>query len=517
MYFTLTRFGFSKSIFFFCIFCSVITEGQIDQVNRVEIPLLAGESNYFKVAVFKEKGLVLYKTLLEPEANYIELQKLDTALKEQWKGFITINKNLSFVKAKTKESLLVFLFRNRNAINGNYQAIIVNESKGGYITYDIDNAIPFNSTDFEVTGNSLIIGGYLNLRPIMLHYSLITKKTKVLPGYFNEQGEITQVKTYPNGEFDIMVRARNNEKRKSLWLRSYDADGNLLNTTTVASERNKNFLHGKSVRLSNGKQLLAGTYGRYSEYSQGIFLALIDSPAKPIINYYPYSDLKHFFGFMKARREDRIKKRIERRKAKGQRIKFNYKFVLHDLIPAGNQVILTAESYFPRYTYATYSPRSNFLPTLGTNPYQINNQSYRGDYIFDGFQYTHAVVLGFDRNATLLWDNSFEINDINNMQLEQFVKVVPQQKQANLYYLFENTLRTKIIQDSTVLEPKKSTLIKALNPLEESVKKDGEANALELWYDDYFIASGVQKLRNSKQGRFSPERRVFYLNKIKHN
>ncbi len=515
MYFILIKFRFSKSIFFLCLVFSISSHGQVEQVNRIELPLLPGESNYFKVVGLKEKGLVLYRTLAGPDNNYIELQKFDSTFKEQWKGFITIDKSLLFFKAKTKERFLVFLFRNRNS--SNYQAVTVDESKGGYTIYDITNAIPFNPTEFEVSGNSIIIAGYLNLRPIVIHYHLITKKTKLLPGYFNEQGELTQLKTYPDGGFDVIVRARNNEKRKSLWLRSYDAEGNPIATTTLAPDRNKNFIHGKSTRLADGRQVLAGTYGRYSEYSQGLFFAIVDSGGKPTINYYPYSDLHHFFGFMKAKREARIKQRIEKRKAKGQRIKFSYKFILHDLMANGNDFILTAESYFPRYTYPTYGSRNSYIPTLGGNPYLTNNQGYRGDYVFDGFQYTHAIIVGFDRKAHLVWDNSFEINDIKNMQLEQFVKVQPHQNATTLFYMFENTIRSKIIQDSTVLEPKKSTQIKVTNPQEEGFKKDGEANTLEYWYNDYLIASGVQKLRKSKQGRYTPERRVFYLNKVKHH
>jgi hypothetical protein len=515
MYFTSIKSGWSNLVF--CIFFLGIRPSlaQINQVARIELPLLATETEYPKIATFKEKGIILYRTLLAPDANYVELQKLDTALKEQWKGAIMLDRKSSFFRAKTKEGFLVFLYWNKNSVTSNYQVLVVNEAKGSYGTYDINNAIPFNPTDFDVTGNSLIIGGYFNLRPIVLHFSFITKTTKVLPGYFNEPGEITELKTYINGSFDIIVRVKTAAKGKSLWLRNYDKEANLKSTIVLNSESRKNFIHGKSIQLENGNQLIAGTYGRNTEYARGLFFAVADSTGRSKVNYYNFSELKKFFSFLRTRKEVRIRERITRRASKGKQTKFSYRLILHDLIPYKNHFLLVAESYYPRYSYPTYSNRNVYNSAFTFNPYLNSNSTYRGDYVFDGFQYTHAVVAGFNRRANLLWDNSLEINDIKNMQLEQHVKVLPTENGADLVYLFENILHTKVIKDSLVIAPKKSIPIQLSNDEEEAAKKDGAANFLAYWYDDYLIASGVQRLRNKKLGRFAVERRVFYINKVK--
>jgi hypothetical protein len=488
---------------------------QISQIKRIEIPLSPIETVYPKIATFKEKGILLYRTLLSSDANYIEFQKLDTALTQRWQGAITLDRSLSFITAKTREEFLVLLYWNKNSTNNDYEVVIVNHTNGNYSTYSIKNVIAFNPTDFDVTGNSVIIGGYLNFRPIVLHYSFVSKTIKVLPGYFNEPGEISQLKAYVNGSFDIIVRVPNAAKGKSLWLRSYNADGNLASAIVLNPERHKNFIHGKSVRLNNGNQLIAGTYGRNTEYSRGFFFAVADSTGRSKVNYYNFSEFKKFFSFMRIRKENRIKGRIARRTSKGKQAKFSYKLVLHDLIPYQNHFMLVAESYYPRYSYPTYSNRNFYNSAMGFNPYLNQNPTYRGDYVFDGFVYTHAAIAGFNRSATLLWDNSFEINDIKNMQLEQYVQVIPKENKIDLAYLFENTLHTKTIEDSLVIAPKKIIPIQQNNAEEDSPKKDGEANFLTYWYDEYLIASGVQRLRNKALGRFAVERRVFYINKVK--
>jgi gamma-glutamylcyclotransferase (GGCT)/AIG2-like uncharacterized protein YtfP len=133
---------------------------------------------------------------------------------------------------------------------------------------------------------------------------------------------------------------------------------------------------------------------------------------------------------MKARREKRVKEKIERRRIKGKKIKFNYRVLVQELIPFGNQYILLGEAFYTHYTY----------------PGNVQ--------VFDGYQYTHAVVIGFDKNGKLMWDNSFEINDVKTYALEQYVKIYPQKEGIILLYLYENTIRSKIISGSDVLEGK---------------------------------------------------------------
>jgi hypothetical protein len=65
---------------------------------------------------------------------------------------------------------------------------------------------------------------------------------------------------------------------------------------------------------------------------------------------------------------------------------------------------------------------------------------------FEGYKYTHAVVFGFDRRGRLIWDNSFEINDVTSYTLDQFVHVSLSDEEMALLYMYENEIRTKVIE-----------------------------------------------------------------------
>jgi hypothetical protein len=121
--------------------------------------------------------------------------------------------------------------------------------------------------------------------------------------------------------------------------------------------------------------------------------------------------------------------------------------------------------------------------------------------------------MGFDDDANLIWDNSFEINDVKTFTLEQFVKLEVLPDRLALMYLFENHIRTKIIQDDRVLEGK--TVDPIITFRDNDVVKDdrNDKNKLEYWYNNYLYAYGVQDIVSSTRDA-SLKRRVFFINKV---
>lgn len=500
-----------SAILFFLMVGVDLLPAQIVQSGRLELAMESGETEKLKAASLGNNGLILYRRLAGKKDDQLELIKIDTALKETWKGYITLGKNVGLLRVQHTDELFFLLFRDRSFIGGDFQIVGVNHRNGAYVLYTIKNLIPFNPSEFLITKQGALIGGYFNYRPIILYYNFKQQRSKVLPGFFNEPGELDQLKSYPDGSVDIIVSAKNYEKRRSLWIRNYDSLGDLIKTTILKPEERKNLIFGRSVKLPNGEQIVAGVYGRFSDYSRGIFVAGINPVGEYAIVYYNFAQLQNFFSYMKARRQKRIKDRIERKTIRGKKVKFNYRFIIHDIIPYQNQFIMTGEAFYPHYIYPTqmfsgyrYNPTSVAMPGSYFNP------RLRNDVIFDGYQYTHAVVIGFDNNGKVRWDNSFEINDVKTMQLEQFVKIKPEKDRIILMYLFQNTLRAKIIHDAEVLEGKTQDPMKTNFNNETEDIQGLENEQLDYWYDGYFFAYGVQRLKQ-ESGR---ARRVFFINKI---
>ena len=134
--------------------------------------------------------------------------------------------------------------------------------------------------------------------------------------------------------------------------------------------------------------------------------------------------------------------------------------------------------------------------------------------MFDGYRYTHAVIMGFDKQGNLLWDNSFEINDVISFELEQFVQASIKDNPISLIYVFDNQIRSKVVQGNDVLEGKELVDIK-LQFSEDQVVKDGTIiHGLDPWYDNVFYTYGTQKIRNQVTGGSELTREVYFINKV---
>lgn len=128
--------------------------------------------------------------------------------------------------------------------------------------------------------------------------------------------------------------------------------------------------------------------------------------------------------------------------------------------------------------------------------------------IFDGFQYTHSVIIGFDKNANLLWDNSFEINGVKSFKLEQFVKILHGKDHVTLSYVFENLIRSKIVKENELFDGTIQDQIK-LNDGSEIVKNSTLGVKLEYWYKNHLFVYGIQQVKRGDQIS-----KVFFINKL---
>jgi len=495
-----------------CLLLPLISaHGQVAQSSRFEITMPDAHSRPYAIANLGTEGLMIYGSVIADGEEAIELVRLDSSLTERWRGYVKLEQRSMILMVQTIEGRALFLMKDRFSKTADFTLIVVFTDHGSYTSHSIPSQIPFNPTHFLVTGSSVLIGGYFNYRPLVLHYNFSSGKSRILPGFFNEPGELDQLTANPDGTFDVVVCAKNFDRKKSLWIRNYDVQGDLVKSVVLSPTDDKHLIFGRVVRSPGGGQMVCGVYGRHIEYSRGLFLATIDEYGEYNTKYYNYAELHHFFNYMKAKREKRVKERIERRKIKGKKMKFNYRIMVNDVVPYGDQYIMLGEAFYPHYSYSnkTYAGAAFSSRTYGT-------PMSRGDLVFDGFQYTHAVVVGFDKTGRLIWDNSFEINDVRTFQLKQYVKIAPDNERIVLLYLFENVIRSKIIKEKEIVEGKTFDELK-MKFMDDVVKaRDTESSDLEHWYGSVFYASGIQQVRNAHSSGVQLNRRVYFVNKIEY-
>jgi hypothetical protein len=352
---------------------------QFEQVDQLEIPVQS-DHDYFEIASTEAEGLILYRLLSSFRSNHLEIIHVDTAFNQKWSGSLEVDKGLNLTNQHADKNFLSLLFQPKDFSNRNFELINIDLENGTYTQFGIRNWIPFLPTHFETTENGVLIGGYFVKVPIVIFFNTSTHQSKILPGLFNEPGELTQIKVNEDGGFNVLISAKNFNKQHTIWIKNYDQNGN-INSNVMLNPGETSLLFGRTIKTDSDDNIIAGVYGgKNTEYSRGIFVARINKAGDQEINYYNFGDLENFFSYMKAKREKRIKDRIARKKIKRKKVKFSYRFLVHELVSYNNQLIMLGEAFYPKYR--TVDGVGNFIYGRSSG------------VVFVGSQYTRAVVLG---------------------------------------------------------------------------------------------------------------------------
>jgi len=81
-------------------------------------------------------------------------------------------------------------------------------------------------------------------------------------------------------------------------------------------------------------------------------------------------------------------------------------------------------------------------------------------------------------------------------------------------YAIDNTIRTKEIVQSAMIEEEGFESIRLKYPSDEVKKENRDIEGLKEWYDNTLYVFGTQRIKNSKDSNITLNRRVFYINKV---
>jgi len=485
------------------------TSTLINQPNRVEFDLADYGMSYHVIGGEYDGLLVVQETENRAEDGYNwSFYSLDTTLSERWTRILSIGYDSHLLGTEYHDGKYYLLF---NASRYHSEDLILYEidaETGDHEKMEINTVFPVQLTFFEVLGSNVIFGGYTNYRPVLLTFDLEEKKPRVVPGFYDNNSDIIDIIIDDDAEmFTVIQQERMRNRKYTIRTKTFTSSGDIIQSNFVQPGEKKNLIDGASTTFYGGFQYVAGTYSKKAtQYSKGLYLAKFVNGRQQFVKYHDYSDLDNFFGFMNDRREQRIKDRIARKKSKGKKAQFSYRLVVHDMIQRDGQYLLIAEAYYPRYS--TYSSGFYNYGWGGSSRYNPN---------FMGYKYTHAVVVAFDRNGNIIWDNSFEVNDVESYSLDEFVVVSNYDDKTVLMYLEENEIRSKVIQGNEIIEGKTFSPVKLAFTEDEVKNRNPEVEGLKPWFGRTMYAFGEQRIRNEAGAGGRINRMVFYINKIQYH
>jgi len=519
--------------------------------NRIEIPVKSSDAAIFNIPL-GEKGVVI---LTQTSKTQFTIAKLDINFNQNWTLTGNVDANLDYVTHSFDGQYLHLLF-SRFKSNA-YSVFRIKLTDGKFEKYQIYSVDKMEISNFKVLNKSVFIGGIINSQPMVLFTNLAQKSTRILPSVVKGQSEIQSMDLDTAQQLiNITYTSGNKPKNYQLIVRSFDEEGNQYNQIVMEPNEEYAMMNAKSNQINDSLQVVVGTYGHKNTIgsnkgptSQGIYFNSFLDGNLQNSKFYSFTKFRNFFNFLGEKQKVKQEKKIKSKEDKGEDLRLDYRLIVHDIIKEKDTYYVIAESFYADYKnynsafnpygtlyggytipgyalspfsfyspwsslynpyrwgygyYGLYSPFSSYYSPWGYRGYGY----YGNQQQFDGWVYTHAVIVAFDSEGNLLWDKSIDLNESKEEKLTEKVKASIQNEQIILSFASNDQIISKIISLDGSQEKEEA---KKMEVMEEGDKvKKSSKTQLNYWYGNYFIANGFQTISNDEEGR----RSVFYLNKV---
>ncbi len=522
---------------------------------RIEIPAPNASDPFNYVTAGRNGVCIFYPTINETGKDSISWSFImtDEKLKEAWRQQVPLHEDVTYLKSLSTTDAIYILFHDtkRNK-DGNIFVFVISPlkkeitefrgmipDKAEVVDFDIWNAYAFIGYNNR-KGQPGIIGLSLG-KEANRSYEITAEKDALLLDIAVDTIRREIFATY---------KIQTSSSRNHLFVNRYNSPGALINTYDFSGQvERRNFNSAQFIPLGEGNGLVAGTYGfntsstrrqydyydnyynnyyynyyspyylRQSNYnanddktpvSDGYFTASVTNGVAGNVNYFNFSGFNNAFKYITNVNALRVKVRSSRKTDKSNDVEpteniddndrtLNLRLLTHDVLINKGEFVITAEAYSPEYhtnTQMSYDYYGRAFPT-----------SYQ---IFDGFRYSHAFVAGFDSSGAMLWNNGMEMRDILTKYLNRKLNCLFDNEETTLFYNANNKIAFKTIKGNTIVE---NTSYTTLPPIRGTDKHlDEYLGTIEHWYDDFFIATGYETIRNNYLE--TNKRNVFYISKM---
>ena len=123
-----------------------------------------------------------------------------------------------------------------------------------------------------------------------------------------------------------------------------------------------------------------------------------------------------------------------------------------------------------------------------------------------------TVLVSFDGNGQVKWDQSIKVEDINLPGVEQISDFTVTNEKAFLIYKKESELKVKTVVLSDDASTELTENVKTLEDADVIRSEKESENGVRHWYKNTFYVWGYQTIKNAT--REDRVRDVFYINRV---
>ena len=482
----------------------------IEQKERIEFEFKFLDRNYWTIK--NDKNLIVISDFETGDKLIWKIKFLDQSFNIYREEELSLDRSYRLIDHYKNDDKILILFKKNYSSDKEYKIIIIHNNNEKIEDYQINSPFSFRVKKIISIQENIILSGksYQN-KSIVVLYKTYTNQLKILSGFYKSNQEILDLKIDSDSkDFKVIYLYNDLNNGSFLISKKFSKSGDEISELKI-NLRSYSIISGKFYEINDKEFVVIGTYGkRRSKYSRGLFFYRYINNIKKEIKYFEYSDLNNFFYYLKDKKERKIKEKINKKSVSNKKIKLSYNLILDDIIKNKSEFLISGESYFEEYNDRGFNSTITFY-----NSYS-GNYDLALDPNFAGFNHTHSIIVGFNIDGDLLWDNQIEINDVNSIEEKKYTNIDLNYNTDNLalIYFHKGVLNVKLInRDKNIIEKKSYNI---LSKNESDVIWDSEKimEGFEHWYDNFYLAYGIQKIKNSKDSDTKLNRRVFYINKI---
>ena len=467
------------------LLCSTVSRAQV--TARVEFPYREYKDTY--TTPMGEYGVLeqMFDKKTQDDKRWFKIQHYNTNLKLVATDSMLISKDMELYTCESDREICYSILRESDdsflivAYNTNTHKTNVIEGeythKGSMRSLCIENGyLVFSSTQKKIERI-----GIVNLKNGDTKYSDIH-----IDGVRDKKIFILE-NTIIDGEINSLVKVEEN-----VYLMRFGLDGSIHNRILLTKDM-KEYICNASVSKSGGKYFLSGTYTNKKEgMAQGIYFAQLEGDKFKFIKFYNFLNLKNFTEYMSSKKKAKVERRKEKAEKNGKEYSLNYHIASHKIMSENGYYYYLGEAYYPTYT----TTRDGFGGVYAT---------------FNGYFYTHAVLVKFDNQGNIVWDNCFKMEPREKpFYVKIFVSASLKGNNVSTVFTDGKRLTSKLFRnsDGEVVKDRNTEILETIGD-GESIKRARYTDSMH-WYDENFIVHGNQTVKNSKTNE---RRRVRYISK----
>ena len=449
---------------------------------------LTPNSDYSKFTVWPLPDSTVVALVQEPRyrrnLDPFSLVKFNNSLVVAWQFPLDLPEGSKFLSGRVSRNTCYFLFQGEKYNDLVLARVNLKQPKPQFTRHTLPEGMTFRLTDFQELKGKLFLTGLQNDRLVGLHLDPSQEYLIKLPAIYDQASALTEFFADTVTQRMEFILAESNGLKSRLQTKRLGPDGRLYSTNFLQNP-DRSFL---SARLSPGdssRKLIMGTYSnRDLRYAQGIFTGPFLSHTGKEFRYYAFTSFMHFFDYLRPTRQEKLRRKIARFKETRKQYQLRQRMLLHSLRPYGSGYLMVGELYQPHY-----------------------QGEGAGNRIFDGYEFTQALVMATDSAGTLLWENSLPLQNVQYYDVQETVAAGTAGDKVMLCYLNEDKIRYKTMQSGETTPNAQFIEIGAPQSTERVFSTDSQG--LTYWYGNHFLTYGTQQLRGTKGART-----VFYLNKL---